>query len=170
MNGDVNGTTRLDLNAGAPGPRGGHTASERPAHALRAGCRVLAGVGVVCGASSAALAEVTQDQAFDSIRQNMGQPVDLSNLGWVAAGLLTVVGLLVYLGHRRKVQRSGKALNHKGKLIRELTRAVGLKPAELKKVRGMAEQLRDHHEIEVDNPMLLLLCPSLLAKAMKKKE
>ena len=124
---------------------------------------------LTCGASTL-LAEVTQDEALKSIRDNMGQPVDLSRIGWVVAGLLVVMVLLLYLEHRRKARRSAKALNSRSKLIREVTRAVGLKPSELKKVRAMADQLRSHHETDVDNHLVLLLCPSLLAKAMRKPQ
>ena len=114
------------------------------------------------------LATVTQDQAIDSIRSTLGARIDGQLLAWVGGFAALVIGVLIYFSQRMK-RNDGGGLNHNGKLIKEISEAVGLKPAEMKKLRVLAEQLNEPGQPPMKNPLVLLLCPSLLAKAMKKK-
>ena len=59
-------------------------------------------------------------------------------------------------------RRTPKALNHHGKLLKELAAAVSLKPAEVKQLKLLAD------EQKLSNPLTLILCPSILAKAVKR--
>ena len=59
-----------------------------------------------------------------------------------------------------------KAVNHAGKLLKELQKAVGIRPAEVKQLRILADA-SDDQGTPLDNPLVLLLCPSLLAKTMR---
>jgi hypothetical protein len=108
--------------------------------------------------SSFCLATLRQDEVLKSINQNVGQDVDPTKL---LAVVLSIVGLIVVIAlinYRRKRVVIPKVLNHPGKLVKEVTRAVNLKPGEVKRLKVLAEQK------ELDSPLLLLLCPSLLQK------
>lgn len=118
---------------------------------------------------SGALATVTQDQAMNSIRQNLGSRIDTPLLIWVGVLVVIVVAALIYFSKRAAKKESGVKLNHPGKLVKEISQAVGLKPAEMKKLRELSDKLELPGNVRVKNPMILLICPSLLAKAMKKK-
>jgi hypothetical protein len=114
-------------------------------------------------------AGITQDQALNSIRQTLGSRVDAMMLLWVAFVVLVVLGGLFYINRWANKRASSEGLNHPGKLVKEVSTAVGIKPAELKKLRLLMEQINQNGQNRVKNPMVLLLCPSVLAKAMKKK-
>src|SRR5258706_15120149 len=58
------------------------------------------------------------------------------------------------------------AVNHPGKLQKELTRQISLKPAELKQLKILAEGERRAGN-PVESPMVFLLCPSAFAAAMR---
>jgi hypothetical protein len=113
------------------------------------------------------LADISQQQAVDSIRQTLGQRVDTHMFIWLAVATAVVVGTLIYFSWRSR--RSGRELNNQAKLIKEVSQAIGLKPVELKKLRMLVDRLDQPIKSPVRNPMVLLLCPSLLAKTMKKK-
>ena len=106
--------------------------------------------------SSFCFATRRQDEVLKSINQNVGQDVDPTKL---LAVVLSIVGLIVVIAlinHRRKRVVVPKVLNHPGKLVKEVARAVNLRPGEVKRLKVLAE------EKELQSPLLLLLCPSLL--------
>lgn len=116
------------------------------------------------------MADMTQQQALDSIRQGMGRSVDIQLLAWVGVLVLVIVAVLSFISRRTSVRQRAATLNNAGRLIKEVSREIDLKPAELKKLRALADQLDRSMPSSADrNPLLLLLCPSQLAKAMKKK-
>ena len=63
---------------------------------------------------------------------------------------------------RRKREAAPKALNHQGKLLKELAAAISLRQPELKQLKMLAD------EQNVLSPMTLILCPSVLATAVKQ--
>jgi hypothetical protein len=67
------------------------------------------------------------------------------------------------LGQRQKRAVTPKTLNHPGKLLKEVSRSVQIRPAELKQLRILSEGY------DTVSPLLLVLCPSLLAKAAREK-
>ncbi|WP_428937427.1 hypothetical protein [Fontivita pretiosa] len=105
----------------------------------------------------------TQEEIFRSINKSVGETVDpgkfLAAL-FVIAGLIVVVALI---SQRRKRVITPRVLNHPGKLLKEVSRRVGLKPAELRNLRALAEA-----DEQVSDPLTLLLCPSLLEAAVKR--
>jgi hypothetical protein len=109
------------------------------------------------------LAQPQIEEIFQSVRQNMTEPTDPGKLlaGFMLA--LGVIGLVVLLGMRRKRAGEPRVVNHHGKLLKELSRSVNLKPAELRQLR----LLSDH--AQVSSPLTLLLCPSILARVMRQK-
>jgi hypothetical protein len=112
--------------------------------------------------SSLALAEPTQQDVLRSIGDSVGDTVDpgkMLAIGVVVVGLVLVVALV---NMRRKRQLTPRALNHPGKLLKEVAREISLKPAEVKQLRSLADNQ------ELSSPLMLLLCPSLLDKAVKQ--
>jgi len=67
----------------------------------------------------------------------------------------------VLFSHRRKRDLSPRSLNHQGKLLKEVMKRINLKPSEVRQLKTLAE------EQSVSSPLTLLLCPSVLAKAVK---
>lgn len=103
------------------------------------------------------------EEIFQSVRQNMTEPTDP---GKVLAGFmlaLGVIGLVVLLGMRRNRAGVPRVLNHHGKLLKEVSRSVNLRPAELRQLRLLSEQA------QVSSPLTLLLCPSILVRTMRQK-
>jgi hypothetical protein len=114
--------------------------------------------------ASSVFAAPTNEQFFQSVRENIDKPVDSTRF---VAVLLVVIGvvLLLALFGRKKEERAArpKVLNHPGKLLKEVVSAVHLKPAELKQLKLLAEGQN------VSSPLTLLLCPSVFAKAVRAK-
>ena len=53
-------------------------------------------------------------------------------------------------------------MNSPGKLIREVSKGMNLRPAEVKQLRVLCEQQG------VLSPLVMLLCPSVLGRAVKE--
>jgi hypothetical protein len=67
-----------------------------------------------------------------------------------------------------------QAVHHPGRLIREVLKAVPLKPKEVKQLKLLAEASRRLHaaggnEEGVEYPLTLILCPSVLARTLKQQ-
>src|SRR5206468_5284536 len=87
-----------------------------------------------------ALAAPSQGDVFRSIKDNVGQSTDPRKLLAFLIGAVAVVALLTVFSHWRKQEVAPKVLNHQGKLLKELSAAVNLKPAELKQLKLLAEE------------------------------
>ena len=115
---------------------------------------------ILHASSVRASAAPTQEDVLRSIGQNLdrqtGDPSKLLALLAAAGGLAL---LLVVLAHRRQRAVTSKALHHHGKLLREISRAISLKPAELRQLKQLAD------DQDLVSPLTLLLCPSLLERA-----
>jgi hypothetical protein len=111
------------------------------------------------------LATPSQEDVFKSISDNVGQSQDS---GPFLAVLLAIAAVAIAVAVLSKRRERGvavpKALNNRGKLLKEVMRATNLRPAETKmlKILGDAKS--------VDNPLVLMLCPSVLEKAMREKK
>jgi len=103
------------------------------------------------------------EDVFRSTGQELGgrsDPTKLIAFGCVVVGLIIVLALF---NRRREQPAASKTLNHQGKLLKEIQKQMHLKPAEMRQLKVLAETQ------EVENPLTLLLCPSLLAKAAKER-
>jgi hypothetical protein len=87
-----------------------------------------------------------------------GDPSKLLALLAAAGGLAV---LLVVLGYRRQRELAPKALNHHGKLLKEVSKAIPLKKGELRQLKLLAGRVGL-------SPLTVLLCPSLLARAAQE--
>ncbi len=114
----------------------------------------------------------TQDEVFKSISDNMGNSHDPGmgdkTIKGVLVGAVGLVVLLTFVGMRQRKPRSAKTLNHAGKLTKELLKKIPLRKAELKAIRTLAEVKVDDARV-VENPLVLMLCPSVLSRCAGKK-
>ena len=107
------------------------------------------------------LANPTQEEVFQSINQNMTSTVDLTK---AIPYLLVIVATAIMAGlynYQRKRRANPGRLNSPAKLSREICKRVSLRSAELKQLKLLAD------EQEVQYPFTLILCPSLLGKAIR---
>ena len=109
------------------------------------------------------LAQLKQEDVFKSISDNVGGSGDPKAFYIVAAIAVAVVVVLVVINKRMKREATPQAVNHEGKLIKELLRKVPLRKAEVKHLRSMAA------EQGCESPLTLVLCPSLMAKGLNEK-
>lgn len=121
--------------------------------------------------SSVLSAAPSQEDVFRSIQQNVGKTTDDTGkgLGVLAGGAGALILALLVGSRMRRRQSAPKAVNHAGKLFREVLKSVPLKPAELRQLKALAEETRreDSGAEPVENPLTLILCPSVLAKSLK---
>ena len=111
----------------------------------------------------------TKEEVFKSIGDNVGQPVDSSRLVAVLAGIAGAIVLVAVLGRSRGRDGRPKALNHHGRLMKEVLRNLPLKRAELRQIKALAQAARPGGRDEkIHSPLALLLCPSLLAEAAQQ--
>jgi len=106
----------------------------------------------------------TQEDVFKSISDNMGQKSDAGPFLGVMATIAAVAILVAVISKRRERPRLPKALNHQGKLLKEVLKSTPLKPSEARLLKSLSETQ------EVDNPLVMMLCPSVLEKAMRQKK
>jgi hypothetical protein len=113
--------------------------------------------------STVARAQPKLEDVFKSTQENFGkEPDPRMFIAWfcIAVGLIAV---LILLHRRYQRQATPKVVNHQGKLNRALQKQIGLKSAEVRQLKALAEGQ------SIQNPMTLLLCPSVLAKAARQK-
>lgn len=124
-------------------------------------CLTMFGCCILLATAATASAQPTQDEVLKSIQQNVNQTVDIDK---AIPYFLVVVGaviLLVVYQNFRKRQVVPKRVNHSGKLTREICKTLHLRSAEVKQLKILAE------EQEIEHPLILLLCPSALGKAIR---
>ncbi len=109
------------------------------------------------------LAALKQEDVFKSISENVGGSADPTIMYAVGIGTVVLVVVLVLANKFKNRQARPKAVNHQGRLIRELTRKLPLKKSEIRHLRLMAA------EQGCDSPLTLILCPSILAKGLAAK-
>jgi hypothetical protein len=110
---------------------------------------------------------ITQDDVFKSIQQNVSESEGAGRTFLaVLLGAAAIVMLLAILSARRRREASPKALNHQGKLLKEVARKVGLRPAEVRQLKAMAEAERAAGQT-IESPLVYLLCPSVLTATMR---
>jgi len=130
---------------------------------------------------SRAYATPSASEVFKSIQDNVGgrgEDADSSGngkgLALVVAGAAALIMVMVVGSKLRARRATPQAMHHPGKLLREVLKAVPLKPKEVKQLKLLAEASRRLHdtgatEPGVENPLTLILCPSVLARVMKDR-
>lgn len=123
----------------------------------------LFGLIITCAAGP------SQEDVFKSISQNVGNTNDSK---MVLIFLMVTAGfiiLLVIFNQRKQNMIAPKVLNHHGKLMKEVSRGLSLRPAEIKQLRLLADETTGRGGEPVSSPLSLLLCPSVLAAAAKSR-
>jgi hypothetical protein len=105
------------------------------------------------------LATPSMDDITKSFNQNMDQEPDYSKMIPWLFGVAGIVATVMYFRQRQKRAAVPRALNHPGKLVKEVVKIAELDPLELKRLKALAA------EYNCTSPLTLLLCPSLLNKA-----
>lgn len=116
-----------------------------------------------------ALAAPTQEDVFKSIQDNVSDSTDLSGLlpfALAAAGVLLL--LTVVSQRRQRAAQQPRKLNHSGKLMREVLGTIPLRANEVRQLKLLAEDAAAGGA-PVD-PITLLVCPSLLARAIRARQ
>lgn len=119
--------------------------------------------GMLVVGAGVARAAPSQEDVFRSIQQNLSEPSDPSKVLSLVLAAVALLLMLVVLSYRRKREVAPRTLNHPGKLLKEVSRAVNLRPAELRQLKSLAE------DQQLSSPLTLLLCPSVLARAVRQK-
>jgi hypothetical protein len=118
-------------------------------------------------ARSAAFGKPTQEDVFKSIQNNVDESVDG---GKVLAVLAIGVGLAIVLtlfSRRQKREATPKALNHQGKLLREMMKTAGLRANEVRQLKVLADEMAAAGQ-PLESSLTLMLCPSLIKKSGQK--
>ncbi|MDB5323857.1 MAG: hypothetical protein JWN40_5488 [Phycisphaerales bacterium] len=109
------------------------------------------------------LAQLKQEDVFKSISDNVGGTTDPKVFYVVALIGTGLVLLLVVINNLKKRQASPRAVNHQGKLLKEILKSLPLKKGEIKHLKTMAVEQR------CASPLTLILCPSVLARGINAK-
>jgi hypothetical protein len=100
----------------------------------------------------------TQEEVLRSINENVSEGPDYGRMiPWVLAAIGVTVAVM-FFRQRQKQQANPKPLNHPKKLVREIVRSIEIDAVEMKQLSARAK------ELDCDNPLTLLLCPSMLSK------
>lgn len=121
--------------------------------------------------ASPASAKPSQQDVFKSIQDSVGPQNDESSMRaipWICGGVGLIIVLAIF-GKRQTRQATPKTVNSNGKLIREVMKAIPLKPKELKQLKIVAEQTPTDDGEPLTNPLVLLLCPSVVIKAVNER-
>ncbi|MGN6503947.1 MAG: hypothetical protein ACTHM6_00135 [Tepidisphaeraceae bacterium] len=111
-----------------------------------------------------ALLATTSDDVFKSMSDSANSQINPQQVISVVAALIAIVMLISIFGRRATKPKTAKVVNHQGRLTREMAKAMGLRRRELKRLKQLAEQQG------VENPLALLLCPSVLKAAIAKAD
>ena len=77
--------------------------------------------------------------------------------------------LMVLINQRKQNTIAPKTLHHHGKLMKEVSKGLSLRAAEIKQLRLLADDTTGRGGDPVTSPLALLLCPSVLAAAAKRR-
>lgn len=133
----------------------------RPCHLLAATCTFHLLFTAI------SLATPTQEEVFKSISDNVSQSDGSGRmlLAFIVTGA-AVLMLMALFSARSTRKAVPKALNHPGKLLKEISKNIALRPLEVKQLKLLAEAERNAG-VPVESPLVFLLCPSALTAAMR---
>ncbi len=103
-------------------------------------------------------------QVFKSIGDSLDKQVNPNHILLIILALIAIVLLISFLTRDKTRKEQAKIVHNTPKLTRQLAKQLGLKPNEMRQLKQLAEQEN------IDNPLVLLLCPSVLQTAMKKRQ
>jgi hypothetical protein len=107
---------------------------------------------------------MTQDEAIVAIRRQVsdgGGGAAGGAYAWMAVVALVLSLVLLVMRWRRGERNRKPSLNDPAKLTREVRREAGLTRADVRRLRREAADVERKTGKAVDNPLVLVLCPSL---------
>ena len=115
--------------------------------------------------SAGLLAEkhVKLEDVFKHTKESMKDEPGPERLIALILGGVALIVLLIFLQTRKKAEALPKPVNNQNRLTKELMKTLPLKEAELKQLKELAD------EQQCSSPLVLLMCPSLMAKALSGK-
>ena len=116
------------------------------------------------------LAKATAAEVFKSVQDSVGDTTNKSSgtsFVVVLLGAAALVLLLSLSSLRFKREAKQKMFNHLGKLLKEVCKRISLRPAEIKQLKLLVAN-RSEEEKPIVNPLVMVLCPSVLAKSLRK--
>ena len=109
----------------------------------------------------------SQEDVFRSIQDSVGGETETPDLLPYVAGAVGLLILIILISQRRKRVAAPRAVNHQGKLLREIVKVVPIRPREMKQLKIVADNT--DADGPQPSPLTLLLCPSVMAKTMQNK-
>lgn len=109
------------------------------------------------------LAQVKLEDVFKSTQQSMDGGVSGKKLFALFLGALALIMVLAFLQYRKRHAATIRTMHSPPKLLKEALKEFSLKSSEVRQLRQLAE------EQECESPLTLVLCPSVLEKALAKR-
>lgn len=125
-------------------------------------CGWLAAVWVGVLAPVLAHAGPTLQDISKSFDTKLSQKPDSLNLTAIVIGIIAVVCILAIASQWGNRQEKPKAVNHSGRLLREMRRKIHLSSPQIKRLKILSERKG------CASPLTLVLCPSLLSLSPKR--
>ena len=122
-------------------------------------------IGGVLLIAQHALAQANETEFRRSLTDNLENAATPQQfIAFAVAALALILALVVVTRWRARPGSpvSVRALHHAGKLLKEIGKRVSLKSSEVRQLKILSEQQK------VQNPLVLLLCPSVLGEAVKQ--
>jgi hypothetical protein len=107
--------------------------------------------------------QVKLEDFYKSTHESMSREPEAGRVLAMVLCALVLLVVLVVLQQRRRRQAAPKPVSHQGRLLKEIVRKLPLKQGEVRMLRQLAE------EQSCASPLVLLLCPSVLARSLEGK-
>lgn len=131
--------------------------------------RTMLATGCMVCLATPLLAAPTPEDIAKSYANSMEGNIDGAMFLYIVGGLIAVVVVISLINRKWRTAAPGKkSLNHQGKLMREVLKALPLKGREVKQLKALADMTES--EKPLASPLTLLLCPSVLAKTIQAKK
>ncbi len=148
------------------------TITTRLSRWLASGTAMLA----TAGASVALAADSAQDKLqslFDGVAGKTAPgteaPSSTHLLAFTMLGL-GVISILVWHNNRQPKPKKVRQVNHSRKLMKQITRQIGLAGDEVRQLKLLADIHQRTSGQPLQNPLTLLLCPSLLTHSLESND
>ncbi len=101
---------------------------------------------------------------------NGGEGVAIPHLLAFVVLIAGVVTILIWWNNRQEKPKKIKHVNHSRKLMRQISREMGMAGDEIKQLKLLADLYERDKGQALENPLTLLLCPSLLTRSIESGE
>jgi hypothetical protein len=135
---------------------------------------IAAFIAIASPAWGATLANTEQEKDYlrslsNGVGGHGGAPTNEHVLPYVVLAIAAIV-LLVWWNLRQERPKKIKPVNHSRKLLRQISRQVGLASDEVRQLKVLADVHERDSGQRLDNPLTLLLCPSILTRTLQTRD